>query len=937
MAEITKVALKVDNNSSFPNNNAGAITPTILRAFNTNMIDSLVDEIGYTADSSSWNAQFATVGGITGSFATTGSNTFRGANNFTSISASSFVSGTFFVGDGSKLTNIPGAVPLTSLNAFTASQETKDTTLATYTASVDTKFTAVGASTSSLNTFTGSQDTKNTTLATYTGSNDTKWSTLGGQTGSFVTETESGSFLITASVSLNTITFTKGNNTTFAVTVNTGSGGGGATDISSLNAFTASQDTKNSTLATYTASVDTKFVAVGASTSSLNTATASLFTSASLSLTTASFSGNTLTFRKGDGTTFGIVLPDVSGSTIPTGTISGSQQITALGFVSSSVTASSLITASVSLNTITFTKGDASTFNITVNTGSATSTDITALNSFTASQETKNTTLASVTSSLNTATASLFTSTSLSLTTASFAGNTLTFTKGDTTTFGIVLPDVSGSTINTGSFATTGSNTFNGNQTITGSLTISSSANFDLIITGSAKLVSQDALSQLTMSPSSFNVNSTKTVATGAEGFIFGSTGSNAQFYLGVYDDPNFNTDVELNIAVATGSGIVFKDYDNVTAVDYIPFMSVAPNLGNNPAPLMTRGLQVTGSTQIQNFTASLQQGYAWVGNSSNVSTLVATSSFGTSINTGSFVTTSSFNTYTASVTESVVTAVVTNNGSSNYIIDGVNQPKLSFVPGPKYRFDLSGIVGSHPFKFSTTSNGPTEYTTGVTSGSNFIQIEVGYDTTTPLYYYCTNHNGMGNEINVLGIDKLVTTASFNAYTASQSTVNTGSLMRTGSVSGNVLTFTKGDATTFTLTVATGSGGGGGAAFPYTGSAEITGSLGITGSFRGFVNALSVASSTASIDMNNGNFFTLNLPTSSTTHITMTNIKAGQTINLQVSQSSANTGSIVFAPNIKFAGGFDYTTTPITGALDLVSFITFDTVSIIATSVKNLL
>ena len=54
------------------------------------------------------------------------------------------------------------------------------------------------------------------------------------------------------------------------------------------------------------------------------------------------------------------------------------------------------------------------------------------------------------------------------------------------------------------------------------------------------------------------------------------------------------------------------------------------------------------------------------------------------------------------------------------------------------------------------------------------------------------------------------TTASF-ALNGGVST-NTGSLLTTGSVSGNVLTFTKGDSTTFTLTVATGSGGGGGGA-----------------------------------------------------------------------------------------------------------------------------
>lgn len=108
-------------------------------------------------------------------------------------------------------------------------------------------------------------------------------------------------------------------------------------------------------------------------------------------------------------------------------------------------------------------------------TGSA---DLSALNAFTSSQNTKNSTLASYTGSndtkwntLGTQTGSYVTSaiTGSSLITASFSGNTLTFTKGNGTQFGVVIPDVSGSTINTGSFATTGSNQFTGNQTITGS------------------------------------------------------------------------------------------------------------------------------------------------------------------------------------------------------------------------------------------------------------------------------------------------------------------------------------------------------------------------------------------------------------------------------------------------------------------------------------
>jgi hypothetical protein len=61
-------------------------------------------------------------------------------------------------------------------------------------------------------------------------------------------------------------------------------------------------------------------------------------------------------------------------------------------------------------------------------------------------------------------------------------------------------------------------------------------------------------------------------------------------------------------------------------------------------------------------------------------------------------------------------------------------------------------------------------------------------------------------------------------------TVDTGSLLETGSVSLNTLTFTKGDGSTFALTVDTGSSGGSGVGFPFTGSALITGSLGVTGS-----------------------------------------------------------------------------------------------------------
>lgn len=77
MSEISKQALKVANNTEFPNNNAGLIQPSNLRAFNEDMIDSLVDEITYNVDSGSWNQRIDSISGsvavITGSLLLTAS------------------------------------------------------------------------------------------------------------------------------------------------------------------------------------------------------------------------------------------------------------------------------------------------------------------------------------------------------------------------------------------------------------------------------------------------------------------------------------------------------------------------------------------------------------------------------------------------------------------------------------------------------------------------------------------------------------------------------------------------------------------------------------------------------------------------------------------------------------------------------------------------
>jgi|TARA_R100001163_G_C5053572_1_gene190134 hypothetical protein len=115
----------------------------------------------------------------------------------------------------------------------------------------------------------------------------------------------------------------------------------------------------------------------------------------------------------------------------------------------------------------------------------------------------------------------------------------------------------------------------------------------------------------------------------------------------------------------------------------------------------------------------------------------------------------------TASGTVIAATYAVTvaNPGAGNrYYIDSSLQATVNLSEGSIYRFDQSDSSNSgHPLRFSTTSNGThssgSEYTTGVTtngtpgSSGAYTQITVASSAPT-LYYYCTNHSGMGGTAN---------------------------------------------------------------------------------------------------------------------------------------------------------------------------------------------
>ena len=104
---------------------------------------------------------------------------------------------------------------------------------------------------------------------------------------------------------------------------------------------------------------------------------------------------------------------------------------------------------------------------------------------------------------------------------------------------------------------------------------------------------------------------------------------------------------------------------------------------------------------------------------------------------------------FTASTVNYTVT-VASYGGGNKFHILGIPQNTLELMEGNTYVFSYPS---AHPFALSTTSDGShgggSEYTTGVTRDSSANTLTYVVPTGAPqLYYYCTNHSGMGGTAN---------------------------------------------------------------------------------------------------------------------------------------------------------------------------------------------
>jgi hypothetical protein len=167
-------------------------------------------------------------------------------------------------------------------------------------------------------------------------------------------------------------------------------------------------------------------------------------------------------------------------------------------------------------------------------------------------------------------------------------------------------------------------------------------------------------------------------------------------------------------------------------------------------------------------------------------------------------------------------------------------------------------------------------------------------------------------------------TSSILAFTASNGTISLNSYTSSNDIKWTTLT-----NVTSSLIAKTGS-------YATTGSNVYTGSQTISGSVYGNVITLSIASNTASMDLSKSNLFTLTLVSGSTTQLVASNIQQGQTINVLVTQPASGYGNLSYNSTYKFPLQFSYTASAVSNAQDILTFITFNTASLYASSVKQL-
>jgi hypothetical protein len=734
-----------------------------------------------------------------------------------------------------------------------------------------------------------------------------------------------------------------------------------------------------------------------------------------------------ITASRADNATSASYALNSTTASIANNAISASYALTA-SFAINSVptnTGSLLTTASAVANVITFTKGNGTTFNVTVaQSGSVAS--------------------ASYANVAESASYALSASQAQNAVTASFALN--------------VTP------INTGSFATTGSNTFIGNETISGSLNVSGSVTGNVLGNNTDTYTSSAAVQQVvTLTQAEYNaigspnantlyiisgsipLDTNKFATTGSNTFVgnqvvtgsvtatLGFTGSllgTASFATSASQAQNAVTaSFALNVTPTnTGSLLVTASISNATTTftkgDGSTFSITTNNVVNaNSASVATSASYALNATSASYSNTATSSSFATNATSAaTASFLPSTTNLNvTSISASNAVFQSASIGFLQTITGSVVNigdafVVLNTSNATRYagikVEDSGSAVPQNYTASLQYDSQTNDwfyeYSGSDPTNFGISMFGPEYNTIGsptyltnnripkgngghhlndsnisdngstvsistplvVTGSINATSVTssllgtASYSNATLSSSYSATATSSSYAINATSASYALnaTSASFaptnttGSFTGSFDGTFTGNLTGTSSYASNSLSASyavsasqaqNAVSSSYALTASFASNAV--AAFPYTGSATITGSLALTGSYKNVPIALTASQGTASVsgytgsiftaDFSRSNQFTINLNTSSLSILQATNITPGQTVDIIVIQSSSVvdpiSSNLQLDTNFKTNPTSRYLASVTTGSYDLLRVNAFDSSNLLTTYVKN--
>jgi len=350
--------------------------------------------------------------------------------------------------------------------------------------------------------------------------------------------------------------------------------------------------------------------------------------------------------------------------------------------------------------------------------------------------------------------------------------------------------------------------------------------------------------------------------------------------------------------------------------------------------------------------TASLQEGYVFVGNVSNKNTQISTSSLQTSIPSGtvsgSSQLTSSYDTRYAQLDGTNFFSGPNNIFTGSVLVSGSGQ-FINPVPGG-FQFNEAISYGSVnknnvPYGYGLNFAGMLNYS-GASNRYDNALVMLQANSAAFNYFGITYNAGyeMGNIMQTisgsLGTNRLETnadgTTTFRAYgtdvqigTSNNNSITIGNAGITQGVTiGAATQIQLGGGSLVINAPTTASGDISSSADLYGNNATIAGTLNlgntiISGSVKTETAIQSISSLTASIDFSDTSMFELTLADSVDTHIDATNIGQGQTINVLINQAATTPGTVSFSPKFYFPSGSSYTATATAGARDILTLITF--------------